>query len=145
MAINLEFREQCHKHGLAATHQRQVIYETVQHSPGHPSPEAIYEKVQKRIPSISLATVYKNLKTFLDRGMLQEVSLHHGSLRIETNRHPHHHLVCTDCKKIVDLDEREMETPRLNEKSLRGFEVKRISIDVLGLCAACAAKSKRES
>ena len=143
MIRDSSFRERCHEHGLAATHQRQVIYETVLQLPGHPSPEAIYEKARKQIPSISLGTVYKNLHTFLEHGMLQEVSLHHRSIRIETNEQPHHHLVCTSCKKIFDLDETKLPALKLQSRALQGFKVERISIDVLGLCAACASKSRR--
>ena len=71
---------------------------------GHPSPELIYDAVRKKIPSISLATVYKNVRTFLGSGMLREVSMHHGSLRVEPNESEHYHLVCTRCRKIQDLD-----------------------------------------
>jgi len=111
--------------------------------PGHPSPEDIYEKARKSIPSISLATVYKNIRAFLDKGLLQEVSLHHGSLRVDANHDPHHHLVCTRCRSIIDLDEAEMVPPRFRQKLPRGFKVLRISVDVLGICAACAAKKAR--
>ena len=60
-----EFRQLCREHRLAATHQRQKIYETLMRRPGHHSPEEIYERVKQDLPSISLATVYKNLKTFV--------------------------------------------------------------------------------
>ena len=139
MAIRPTFRDLCHERGLAATHQRKVIYETVMALRDHPSPELIYEKALRRIPSISFATVYKNLHIFLDSGMLQEVGLHQGSIRIETNHEPHHHLVCTNCKKIWDLHEGALQPLELNKKKLQGFKVKRISIDVLGLCEACVA------
>jgi Fe2+ or Zn2+ uptake regulation protein len=69
-----EFRRLCQKHSLAATHQRQKIYEALVSRPGHYSPEEIYEQVKQDLPSISLATVYKNLKTFVHAGMLREVS-----------------------------------------------------------------------
>ena len=98
-----EFRQLCREHNLAATHQRQKIYEALVSRPGHYSPEEIYEQVKQDLPSISLATVYKNLKTFVHAGMLHEVSPHHGSWRIDANRHPHHHLVCTRCRSITDL------------------------------------------
>ena len=135
-----DFRELCHQHGLAATHQRQIIYETVLSLHGHPSPEAIYDKVRRKIPSISLATVYKNIQTFLESGMLREVSLHHGALRVEPNTHPHHHLVCIRCKSISDLDEDNLGPIRLMQKLPAGFQVKRISVDVLGVCDACSSK-----
>jgi Fur family peroxide stress response transcriptional regulator len=139
------FRDLCHRHRLAATHQRQVIFETVQALPGHPSPEMIYEKVRKQIPSISLATVYKNIRTFIDSGLLREVSLHHGSLRVETNRRPHHHLVCIDCKSITDFDSQGTEQFRPDDKVLRGFQVERITVDILGVCKACSARRERKT
>jgi len=139
------FRALCHHHGLAATHQRQVIYETVVSLPGHPSPEAIYDEVRKQIPSISLATVYKNIHTFLESGMVREVSLHYGSLRLETEPRPHHHLVCVSCKSIADLEEDGLGPVRLRRKLPRGFQVHRIAVDVLGLCAACSTKRSRGS
>jgi Fur family peroxide stress response transcriptional regulator len=99
------FRELCADHGLAATHQRQVLYEVMQKMPGHPSPEEVYARVKKRIPAISLATVYKNIHLFVERGVLKEVSMHHGSLRVELNSHLHHHMVCSHCKTITDVEE----------------------------------------
>src|ERR1700761_2295679 len=102
------FRELCARYGLAATHQRQVLYDVMQTMPGHPSPEEVYVRVKKRIPAISLATVYKNIHLFVERGMLKEVSMHHGSLRVERNNHPHHHLVCSDCKSITDVEEKDL-------------------------------------
>ena len=126
---------------MAATHQRRIIYETVMSLDGHPSPELIYDAVRKKIPSISLATVYKNLRTFLESGMLREVSLHHGSIRVEPNESEHYHLVCTRCRQIKDLDPEAVQVQALtNKRSLKGFYVTRISVDVLGICALCAAK-----
>jgi len=144
MPTPADFRALCHRHRLAATHQRQVIYDTVMSLPGHPSPEDIYEGVRREIPSISLATVYKNIRTFLDRGLLREVSMHHGSLRVESNRKPHHHLVCVRCKTITDLDEAKLGPMRFRKKLPRGFHVKRIAVDILGVCQACSSKRARK-
>ena len=147
MISNRDFRDLCRQHSLAATHQRRVIYETVMSLHGHPSPELIYDGVRKKIPTISLATVYKNVRTFLDSGMLREVSFHHGSLRVEPNEHEHHHLVCVRCKQITDLAADSLAPVRVKERLPRGFKVTRISVDVLGICAPCAAKesSKQSS
>ncbi len=111
--------------------------------PGHPSAEAVYDEVKQKIPAISLATVYKNIRTFLESGIFQEVSLHHGSLRVEPNLRPHHHLVCLKCKSIADLDETELEPVRLKRKLPRGFEVQRFAVDILGICQACSVKERK--
>jgi Fur family peroxide stress response transcriptional regulator len=145
MSPEVNFRELCHRYDLAATHQRQVIYETVLSLHGHPSTEMIYDKVRRKIPSISLATVYKNLRTFIDSGMLREVSLHHGSLRVECNQIPHHHLICVQCKTITDLDEAGIDPVHLRRKLPAGFQVRRISVDVLGVCPECASKEQKRS
>ncbi len=142
MISTADFSSLCRKHHLAATHQRRVIYETVMSLEGHPSPEIIYAAVRKKIPSISLATVYKNVRIFLDSGMLREVSMHHGSLRVEPNDSEHYHLICTRCRQITDLDPESVQVhPVTRKRSLKGFQVTRIAVDVLGVCAACAAKA----
>ncbi len=141
--MSTDFREICRRYGLAATHQRQVIYETVMSLPGHPSTEVIFDQVKERIPSISLATVYKNVRTFLESGVFQEVSFHHGSLRVEGNRRPHHHLVCTQCKSIRDLGADELEPVRLKGQLPRGFQVQRFAVDVLGICESCSKQAEQ--
>ncbi|MDQ1694078.1 MAG: Fur family transcriptional regulator, peroxide stress response regulator, partial [Acidobacteriaceae bacterium] len=124
-------------YGIAVTHQRQVLFEVMQSIPGHPSPEEVYARVQERIPSISLATVYKNIHLFIASGLFREVSLHHGSLRVEMNDRPHHHMVCTRCKAIFDLDEEQLGTLTEPRTLPDGFLAERYSVDVLGRCAAC--------
>ncbi len=131
------FRELCADHGLAATHQRQMLYDVMRTMPGHPSPEEIYARLKRRIPAISLATVYKNIHLFVERGVLKEVSMHHGSLRVEMNGHPHHHLVCSQCKAITDIEEEDFGMLPTLQRLPGGFEVDRYAIDVIGICAAC--------
>ena len=132
------FRELCRQHDLAVTHQRTMIYEALISMSGHPSPEQVYERVRQQIPSISLATVYKTINTFLETGIVHEASLHHGSLRLDSNLEPHHHMVCTKCKAIFDL-EPEAIGPVLMKGALpNGFRVQRLSVEVLGLCERCA-------
>lgn len=143
-AMQLEhLRKACAEHGLALTHQRQIIYQALLNSgERHPSPEDIYEDVRKSIPSISLGTVYKNIKTFLDAGLVAEVSLHHGSLRLDPNTERHHHLVCVRCKSVADLPEDDLEPLRIRRKLPRGFRVQQFHVEVLGVCEACARKEQ---
>lgn len=133
-----DFRRRCKEKGLAFTFQRQVIYEAVVDSREHPTPELIYEQVRQRIPSISFATIYKNVKTFLDSGVLREVTLHHGSLRLESNMAPHHHLVCSSCKAIFDIDESAVKPVQLPTAALpAGFSIEQCRVEFVGLCKKC--------
>jgi Fur family peroxide stress response transcriptional regulator len=133
------FREVCHENGIAVTHQRQVLYEVMKGMHGHPSPEEVYAKVRKKIPAISLATVYKNIHLFVESGVFREVSMHHGSLRVEMNGEAHHHMVCSKCKAITDIGEKELGLVAKRNKLPGGFLVERYAVDVIGVCAKCQA------
>ena len=135
------FRELAAKHGLAVTHQRQVVYEAVTASDGHYSPEDIYATVRRRIPSISLATVYNNLRLFIACGMLREVSPHAATLRVDGNLKPHHHLVCSRCKSVQDIEGDLIDFKRLSRHVPDGFDLTHPLVEVFGLCRRCAAKN----
>ena len=134
-----KFRELCRRNDLAFTHQRGAVYEALYSMRGHPTPEELYARVREQVPSISLATVYKIIHTFLAAGIVQEVSLHHGPLRVEGNPEPHHHMVCTGCKSIVDIDEVAIGPLLIKSTLPQEFTVQRLLVEVQGICAACAA------
>jgi Fur family peroxide stress response transcriptional regulator len=131
------FRELCRDNGIAVTHQRQVLYETMKTMHGHPSPEEVYARVKKKVPAISLATVYKNIHLFVESGVFREVSMHHGSVRVEMNGEPHHHVVCSKCRKITDIGEKELGFVTRRSRLPDGFMVERYAVDVIGVCASC--------
>jgi Fur family transcriptional regulator, peroxide stress response regulator len=133
-----QFRELAWKHGLAATHQRQVVYEAVVASHGHRSPEQIYAAVRKRIPSISLATVYNNLRLFVEHGLLREVTPHASTLLVDGNLEPHHHLVCTRCKTVQDIEGDFIDYKRLGPQIPDGFDLSQHVVEIFGLCRRCA-------
>jgi len=139
-----EFRHLCREHNLAATHQRQKIYEALVSRPGHYSPEEIYDQVKQDLPSISLATVYKNLKTFVQAGLLRDVSPHHGAWRVDANTEPHHHLVCTRCHAIMDLDLDLLAPVELQGRLPVGFRFEKFNVEVQGVCKACAAQDSKQ-
>ena len=142
MRAVLNFRELCKQSGLAVTHQRQVVFESLTSMPGHhhPSPEEVYERVRKLIPSISQATVYKTLHTFVEHGMLRELSPHHGTLRVDMNTDAHHHLICTQCKSVMDIDDEALDPVKLPRRLPKGFKVERVAIEIQGLCANCSKR-----
>lgn len=139
-----DFDQLCREHNLAATHQRRIIFHAVTVAPGHYSPEQIYDAVLEEIPSISLATIYKNLKTFVEAGILREVSPHHGTLRVDPNLEPHHHLVCRKCKSITDIDAKFLDPVRIR-RAPSGFNIEQFSVDILGVCSNCSSSPRTRS
>ena len=137
MGESRPFRELCREHGIAVTHQRQVLYETMKTMHGHPSPEEVYARVKRKVPAISLATVYKNIHLFVESGVFRKMSLHHGSVRVEMNDDAHHHMVCSKCREITDIGEEELGLNGRRRRLPGGFRVERYAVDVIGVCARC--------
>jgi Fur family transcriptional regulator, peroxide stress response regulator len=135
-----QFRDLAWKSGLAATHQRHVVYEAVVASHGHRSPEQIYAAVRKRVPSISLATVYNNLRLFVEHGLLREVTPHSSTLRVDGNLKPHHHLVCSRCKSVQDIEGDFINLKRISRQLPDGFDLTQPLVEVFGLCRRCSTK-----
>ncbi len=88
--------------GLKATPQRLCILKVLDRHE-HPSIEDLYEGIKEDYPSISLATVYKNLNTLLDEGVVVEVNAPNKKSRYDIYQMPHIHVVCEKCGNVMDL------------------------------------------
>lgn len=132
-----DFAAYCREHGLSVTAQRLAIFEALSASREHPSAEQIHRAVRKRIPSLSLATVYKNLESLKKIGAIADVNPLHEEARYEASLSatPHHHLVCVSCKKVRDLHQRDLD--RLRIADAKGFDVRAVRVQAEGLCPEC--------
>jgi Fur family peroxide stress response transcriptional regulator len=140
-----DFRARCADAGLAATHQRFVIYRPLVESTDHPSPELVYGRVRADIPSISQATVYKNIHTFVDIGLLREINRLHQTNRLDANLDQHHHLICVRCEKITDLYDDPLDGARAREELPGGFEVLNYQVEAYGVCPDCQSPKAASS
>jgi Fur family peroxide stress response transcriptional regulator len=136
-----EFIARCRRAGLSVTHQRLAIFEAVMANGGvHPSAEVIYHSVRARYPTISFNTIYKNLETLEELGVVQKVNLLHSGARYDMPEQPHHHFVCRRCERIEDVFDpafRELRKPAVHDAS--SFDIDEWTIQWTGLCAACRA------
>ena len=87
---------------LRMTRQRQVILEELRKVNTHPSADEIYEMVRKRLPRISLGTVYRNLEILSESGEIQKVELGSNLKRFDGFAHLHSHIRCMRCDRLVD-------------------------------------------
>lgn len=93
------------------------------------------------MPSLSLATIYKALEALEQLGLVAELSPVGDAKRFDANDAHHHHLICTHCKRVVDLYEKEYDALRVPRK-LAGFVVQELTVQLKGLCARCARKRR---
>ena len=95
--------------GLRLTHQRLEIVRVIAADRTHPDVETVYEAVRKRVPTISLDTVYRTLATLTERGLITRVQFMPGPARYDANQARHHHFVCTRCGLVRDIEDADLD------------------------------------
>jgi Fur family peroxide stress response transcriptional regulator len=121
--------------GLTLTPQRIAILDFLEGNLSHPSAEDVYRAVRRKFPTMSFATVYNTLETLKGRGMVQELTGDPGKKRFDPNPRPHHHLICTRCRRIEDVHV-EFRLP-VAERDRAGFTITGNHIEFYGTCPAC--------
>ena len=99
----MKYIEVLKKVGLKATPQRVAVLKELSKKT-HPTMDEIYENIKKENPSISLATVYKNVNILRDTGLVIEINIPSKKMRYDYLATPHIHIICTNCGHVEDLD-----------------------------------------
>jgi Fe2+ or Zn2+ uptake regulation protein len=94
----------------------------VRASDGHPSAAAVYRRVPRRLPRVSLATVDRNLRLLAAEGLLTERA-DLGGMRFDGNTEPHDHFTCLACSRIHDVRAVGAPGVRARLPARTGFEV----------------------
>jgi Fur family transcriptional regulator, peroxide stress response regulator len=133
-AIIKKLRENNHK----LTPQRLAIVRILALSKGHPSAEELFEQLQDDFPTMSLATVYRNIILIKSLGEVLELGFPDGSNRYDGNRpYPHPHLICIQCKKIIDPDLATLKDMTAEVAEETGFQILTHRLDFFGICTDC--------
>ena len=123
--------------GLKATFQRMNILERIEEH-GHMSIDAIYDEVIKTHPSLSLATIYKNIILMVEKGVLVEVPISGNKSKYELCKEDHIHLVCTECGEVEDKPKDSVADDlfaSLTQKE--NFTLSKQQINLYGVCSHC--------
>lgn len=126
--------------GHKITPQRLAIVKILAKSTGHPSVEDIYDQIKKDFPTMSLATVYRNIVLIKSFGEILELGFPDGSNRYDGNKpYPHPHVICINCKKIVDPDLDGLEDLQNEIAVETNFKILNHRLDFFGICSNCMA------
>ena len=124
--------------GNKLTPQRLAVARVLSVSEGHPSVETIYEQLKKDFPTMSLATVYRNVMLIKSLGEALELGFTDGSNRYDGNNPcPHPHVVCIKCKKIIDPDLSSLKDMTREVTEETGFKILTHRLDFFGVCKDC--------
>lgn len=117
--------------------QRNRILEILRSTESHPTADWLYNQLKNEFPKLSLGTVYRNLSTLEEQGLVKKI--HFGSTfdRFEANINPHYHLICEDCGKIMDFELPIYHDINKQAKKKTNFNIHHHKLEFFGVCESC--------
>ncbi|PKR76973.1 transcriptional repressor [Halalkalibacillus sediminis] len=128
--------------GVRITPQRHAVLEYLMETMNHPTADDIYKALEGKFPNMSVATVYNNLRVFLDIGLVRELTYGDASSRFDCNTAEHYHIICDSCGKIVDFHYPSLDEVEQLAEQVTGFNVSRHRMEVYGTCEDCQKETQ---
>ncbi len=122
--------------GLKVTPQRELVFRLLHGNQMHPSADVVFAAARESMPMISLKTVYQVLHDLRELGEIQTIEVGTGSLRFDPNTAEHHHLVCTSCGRVADV-QIDTSPMTLSRSQRSGFDIDAVEVTFRGTCSAC--------
>ena len=119
------------------TPQRRLILEELCASHDHPTAAEIYDRVRRRLPRVSLGTVYRNLEVLHQDGLIRKMEFAGNETRFDGDLNDHYHVRCTGCGEIADVYGMRPEDRPAQPEELAGFKVQSHRLEYFGLCPKC--------
>ena len=125
------------------TRQRRLVYELVAQSRAHPTAQRVFEGARRRIPSISLGTVYRNLRLLVYQGLLKESRIGNKPARFEALRQRHYHVWCVECGRLEDLSLPYQSALDRRVERLVRYSLEEHRMEFYGVCPQCRRRRGR--
>ena len=122
---------------LKLTPQRLAVYNYLINTTSHPSADVIYTDIHVQYPTMSLATVYKALKTLVDVDLIQEINVGEGNFRYDGNSSSHPHLQCLGCGKVDDFKDFSLDNLNSLASEHTDYQIISNKVYFYGYCPNC--------
>ena len=119
------------------TKQKKVILDVLKGTKSHPTADWVYDKVKKKIPNISLGTVYRNLNILKSQGEIKELCFGKGFSRFDGNAANHYHFTCATCGRILDVEPCQLTEIEDLVTNRMGVRVESHRLEFYGACPDC--------
>ena len=123
--------------GVRMTPQRHAILAYLLEHMHHPTADEIYRALEDRFPSMSVATVYNNLRLFKEAGLVRELTYGDSSSKFDANMTKHYHVICRECNKMVDFEYPSLGEVEDTASRETGFVVENHRMELYGVCTEC--------
>ena len=131
------------------TKQKSLILSCLKNSGRHMNVEEIYGLIKKHDEKISIATVYRNLRTLEQQGVVKKLYMAEETPSFyelnDNDEHTHHHLVCRKCGAIIDFDEDMLDSVEKTIEEKKGFKIEDHRVVFFGICRDCLKKEKEST
>lgn len=135
-----QFVTACREAGLKVTHQRTEIYRQLVNQPDHPTAETLHKRILSTLPTISLDTVYRTLTTLEEHQLVARIQTAESQARFEAVYAPHHHLICSQCKRVVDFQWPVVDTLEPPADVAQWGQIDSKTIVMYGVCNNCSGR-----
>ena len=119
------------------TRQREALLEELRKLDSHPTAVGLYEILRKRLPKISLGTVYRNLELLAEMGAIRKLERSGAEARFDGNTQRHDHVRCIRCGRVDDVEGAPLVLSRGAYHDCRGYEIVDHRLELLGVCPQC--------
>ena len=126
------------------THQREIILQELKVSGEHLTADELYERVKKRLPRISLATVYRNLEIMAQAGRIAKRQVSGRQKRFDADVSDHDHIFCVQCHRLDNLNLDRKRIGALPAGAIPGYTVTGYRLEIMGVCEACRKKNQKQ-
>ena len=130
---------------LRESRQRRLVFEVVHRSRNHPTAQHVYDQARRVIPSISLGTVYRNLRRLEEQGRLKENKIGNRPARFEALEQRHYHIWCVECGRLEDLALPYQNSLDRRVQRLVRYQLREHRMEFYGTCPACRGEPGRIS
>ncbi len=139
-----ELKSHCRENGIPLTQQRIEVYKILVGSDEHPSPEMIYRRLKNIFPTLSLATVYKNLKALTGMGFARKINPLSDHARYDGDIKEHNHFICLSCRKVEDVHFEELERVQIPDLPDSEHVITAKTVVYMGICKTCQENTQEE-
>ena len=125
------------KTGVRITPQRRAVLKFMIDADNHPTADDVYQALAPDHPSMSVATIYNNLKLFKETGLIKELTYGDASSRFDFNSDKHYHIICSNCGKITDFHISGLEEVERMAANSTNYSVSHHRLELYGTCDKC--------
>lgn len=123
--------------GRRSTEARRVILEELAKVTTHPTAYEVYQMVRRRLPKVSLGTVYRNLDLLARSGLVLRLGSAQAQMRFDGCTRLHHHIRCAECGRVDDLHDVRIAVDMAEVRNSTDYQVLGVGLELLGLCPDC--------